>query len=267
MKLSGLRALMVVTCVVALFSMMAVADLEHIAANELIPEISAAAGLALASSWAEIKTEAQLEDLAVTGRTIGLRTAASEALSILYFAKTGEELIAILISDLDPMIRAAAITPAKMYLSAMTREDVEDFVLADYLKELATTEETTHEMRLAAARAHYFVIRRTLPLALDELKAAADGDTELAIAAGEVLGGFYLFHPVLGKTQAELVDLAIGAGSAGLRTAAAKALAVLLIQSDETAVSLQTTMLEIFGTGSVEHRNAYKFALAHRFGL
>lgn len=266
MKLSGLRALMVVTCVVALFSMMAVADLEHIAANELIPEISAAAGLALASSWAEIKTEAQLEDLAVTGRTIGLRTAASEALSILYFAKTGEELIAILISDLDPMIRAAAIAPAKMYLSAMTREDVEDFVLADYLKELATTGET-HEMRLAAARAHYFVIRRTLPFALDELKAAADGGTELAIAAGEVLGGFYLFHPVLGKTQAELVDLAIGAGSAGLRTAAATALAVLLIQSDETAVSLQTTMLEIFGTGSVEHRNAYKFALAHRFGL
>ena len=266
MKLSGLRALMVVTCVVALFSMMAVADLEHIAANELIPEISAAAGLALASSWAEITTEAQLEDLAVTGRTIGLRTAASEALSILYFAKTGEELIAILISDLDPMIRAAAIAPAKMYLSAMTREDVEDFVLADYLKELATTGET-HEMRLAAARAHYFVIRRTLPFALDELKAAADGGTELAIAAGEVLGGFYLFHPVLGKTQAELVDLAIGAGSAGLRTAAATALAVLLIQSDETAVSLQTTMLEIFGAGSVEHRNAYKFALAHRFGL
>lgn len=264
MKLSGLRALMVVICVVALFSMMAVADLETIAANELIPEISAAAGLALAGSWAEVKTEAQLECLAVTGRTIGLRTAASAALSILYFDKTGEDLMAILIGDADPMIRAAAIEPVQMHLVTMTGDD--EFVLSDYLRDLAVTGET-HEMRLAAARAYYIVIRSTLPLLLDELQADADGDDELSIAAGEVLGGFYLFHPRLRKTEAELVDLAIGAGSAGLRAAGATALAALLIRSDETIDSLQTTILAIAETGSAEHRNAYKAALAQRFGI
>jgi hypothetical protein len=75
MKLTGLRALVVVACVVALFSMAAVASLETIVSDELIPEISAAAGIALADSYADTMTEAALVVLAANGRTIGLRTA------------------------------------------------------------------------------------------------------------------------------------------------------------------------------------------------
>jgi len=122
MKLTGLRALVVVACVVALFSMVAVADLETIVSDELIPEISAAAGIALASSYADAMTEADLEALAVNGRTIGLRTAASEALTIQYRAKTEEEIMGILKGTADPLIRAAAIEPALIYLISVTSD-------------------------------------------------------------------------------------------------------------------------------------------------
>lgn len=261
--LSGPRALLVVACAVALFSVMAVANLERIATHEVIPEISAAAGLALGRAWAEAKTEAQLEDLVVTGRTIGLRVAASAALSILYFDKTGEELMAILAGDAHPMIRAAAIAPAQMHLVRLRGRTAA--VRRAELEGLARTG-ATPELRLAAARAFYIVILATIPARLDALRAEADGDTELAIAAGEVLGGFYLFHPALRKTKPEIVAQAIGAGSAGLRAAGAAALTALLIQSDETIASLQRTMVAIAFTGSVEYRNAYKAALAQRFG-
>lgn len=263
MKFSGSRALVVATCVMALFSLTAVANLQTIATNELIPEISTAAGLALAGSYAETKTEAQLEDLAVNGRTIGLRTAGSAALTILYFDKTGEELMAILVSDADAMIRAAAIDPVQMHLITLTGDD--EFVLKDYLKDLAETGETA-EMRLAAARAYFFVIRKTLPGNLDELQADANGDDEFAIAAGEMLGGYYLFHPALRQTEAELIDQARNAETAGLRVAAGRALVSLLIQSDATADTLNVKLLDIAATGSAEFRAAYMAALAHRFG-
>jgi len=237
------------------------ANLESIASNELVPEISAAAGMALADSYAATMTEAELEALAVDGRTIGLRTAASGALAILYRDKTEDEIMAILKGDADPMIRAAAIEPAQVYLVSVTSDD-EDFKLTDYLKDIAINGET-HEMRLAAAKAYYFMSRKSLKAADLEEQAVTNDSDELAYAAGETLSGFYLsFNP---KTQAELEDLAINGSSEGLRVAGEIALSSLLIKSDLTALDFETTLLSIAGTKSAEYRGAYKIALANRY--
>lgn len=265
MKLTGLRVLVVVMGVVAVFSFIGMtyttADLETIASNELIPEISAAAGSALAGSYADTMTEAKLEALAASGRTIGLRTAASEALVILYRTKTEEEIMAILEGTADPMVRAAAIEPALIYLISTT-SDAEDFSLTDYLKDIAINGET-HEMRLAAAKAYYFMMRASLKAVDLEAQAVTSDSAELAYAAGEVLAGFYLsFNP---KTQAELEDLALSGESEGMRVAGGIALATLLVNSDLTAQEIQTTLLSIFGTKTPEYRAAYKAALAVRY--
>jgi len=262
MKFTGLRALVVVACVVALFSMVVVANLETIVSDELIPEISAAAGIALAGSYADTMTEAGLVVLAANGRTIGLRTAASGALAIQYRAKTEEEIMAILKGTADPMIRAAAIEPALIYLISVTSE-AEDFSLTDYLKDIAINGET-HEMKLAAAKAYYFMMRGSLKVEDLEVQAVTNDSDELAYAAGEVLAGFYLsFNP---KTQAELEELAINGESAGMRVAGSIALAALLINSDLTVLDFETTLLSIAGTKTAEYRAAYKVALAVRYG-
>jgi len=262
MKLTGLRALVVVMSAVALLSVVGLgANLETIASNELVPEISAAAGMALANSYAATMTEADLEALAVDGRTIGLRTAASDALAIQYRGKTEDEIMAILKGTADPMIRAAAIEPAVVYLASVT-SDAEDFVLTDYLKDIAINGET-HEMRLAAAKAYYFMSRGSLKAADLEEQAVTNDSDELAYAAGETLSGFYLsFNP---KAQAELEDLAATGASEGLRVAGEVALSSLLIQSDLTALDFETTLLSIAGTKSAEYRGAYKIALANRY--
>jgi len=262
MKLTGLRALVVVACVVALFSMVVVANLETIVSDELIPEISAAAGIALVGSYADTMTEAELEALAANGRTIGLRTAASGALAIQYRAKTEEEIMAILKGTADPMVRAAAIEPALIYLISVTSE-AEDFSLTDYLKDIAINGET-HEMKLAAAKAYYFMKRGSLKAEDLEVQAVTNDSDELAYAAGEILSGFYLsFNP---KTQAELEELAINGESAGMRVAGSIAFATLLINSDLAALDIETTLLSIAGTKSAEYRDAYKVALAVRYG-
>jgi len=265
MNFSGLRVFTLVICAATLFSLVGmghtVAGLEAIATNEFVPEISAAAGIALASDYATSKTEAELETLAATGATIGLRTAASEALSIVYRDKTEEELTSILTGSADPMIRAAAIGPIQEYLITTTSEE-EDFVLSDYLKELATTGET-HEMRLAAAKAYYFVTRGDLDATSLAEQARENDSEELAYAAGAALAGFYLsFNP---KTQAELEELAINGESEGLRVASGIALGTFLINSDLTAQELQDKLLSIMGTKSVEYRDAYEVALAVRY--
>ena len=262
MKLTGLRALVVVMSAIALLSVVGLgANLASIASNELIPEISAAAGMALANSYAATMTEAELEALAVDGTTIGLRTAASAALAIQYRDKTEDEIMAILKGTADPMIRAAAIGPSLIYLVSVT-SDAEDFVLTDYLKDIAINGET-HEMKLAAAKAYYFTSRGSLKAADLEEQAVTNDSDELAYAAGEVLSGFYLsFNP---KTQAELEDLAATGASEGLRVAGEIALSSLLIQSDLTALDFETTLLSIAGTKSAEYRGAYKIALANRY--
>lgn len=262
MKITGLRALAFVVSAVALISLVGFAvDLEGIVSNELVPEINAAAGLALASSYASTMTEAELEALAVDGATIGLRTAASSGLAIQYLDKTEEELMAILKGDADPTIRAAAVEPALVYLISVT-SDAEDFSLTDYLKDIAINGET-HEMKLAAAKAYYFLKRGSLEAEDLEEQAVTNDSDELAYAAGELLSGFYLsFNP---KTQEELEELAMNGSSEGLRVAGGMALSALLIQSDLTASDFEKTLVSITGTKSAEYRDAYKVALAARY--
>jgi hypothetical protein len=262
MKITGLRALAFVMGAVALISLVGFGvDLEGIVSDELVPEISAAAGIALSSSYASTMTEAELEALAVDGGTIGLRTAASAALAIQYLDKTEEELMAILKGDKDPASRAAAVEPALIYLISVT-SDAEDFSLTDYLKDIAINGET-HEMKLAAAKAYYFAERGSLEASVLEEQAVTNDSDELAYAAGELLSGFYLsFNP---KTQAELEELAMNGSSEGLRVAGGMALSALLIQSDLTASDFEKTLLSITGTKSAEYRDAYKLALADRY--
>jgi len=262
MKFTGLRALAFVMSAVALISVIGVGvDLEGIVSNELVPEISAAAGIALGSSYASTMTEAELEALAVDGATIGLRTAASVALAIQYLDKTEDELMATLKGDKDPAVRAAAVEPVMVYLISVTSE-AEDFSLTDYLKDIAINGET-HEMKLAAAKAYYFAKRGSLEVGDLEEQAATNDSDELAYAAGELLSGFYLsFNP---KTQAELEDMALNGASEGLRVAGGMALSSLLIQSDHTASDFEKTLVSITGTKSAEYRDAYKLALADRY--
>lgn len=267
MKMTGLRALVVLISIVTVFSLVGAAayttaQLESIASNELVPEISAAAGVALASSYATTMTESQLEALAVDGSTIGLRVAAGDALSILYRSKTEDQLMAILTGNANPMIQDAAIAPALQYLITTTSSK-KDFSLPDYLKGLATTGKT-HAMRLAAAEAYYFVERASLTASDLEAQATKSDSAELEYAAGETLAGFYLsFDP---KTQAQLEDLAINGQTEGMRIAGGHALASLLIQSDLTAQELETTLVSLMGTKTAAYRNAYAQALAERFG-
>ena len=51
-----------------------------------------------------------------------------------------------------------------------------------------------------------------------------------------------------------------------MRVAGSIALATLLIDSDLTALDFETTLLSIAGTKSAEYRDAYKIALAVRYG-
>lgn len=257
MKRLCLRALVIVIGTTALLSLVGLgfttAELEGIVSSEAISEISAAAGLALADSYAETKTVEELEELAVGGRTIGIRTAASAALAIAYQEKTGEELLAILKGEADPVIRAAAIEPALEYLVGKT---------ADELKELAEFA-LTSEMKLAAAKAYYILTSKNSTQANMEEDAA--GDDALAVAAGEILGGFYLFFPPV-KTQAQLEEIALNGATEGLRIAGRNALIDWLVSSELTAEDLEVTLAAITGTLSVEYRDAYIYALASRYG-
>lgn len=258
MKSLGLRALVIFAGVVALFSLIGmgytVAQLEDIASNELIPQISAAAGMALASSYAQTKTIAELEDMAANGRTIGLRTAASDALAILYRNKSEDELMAIAGGDKPEMIRAAAVQPLITYLIAKK---------PDELKAMAADMSKTHEVRLAAAEAYYFVTRSKQKAATLEQEATKNDSKELEYAAGKALAGFYLsFNP---KTKEQLEDLALNGKSMGLRVAGSVALATKLIQSDLTAQDLMNAILAGYGSKSAEYLDAYKVALANRF--
>ncbi len=256
MGLLRLRALMVVACALAVVGLTGLAyseaELEAIASNELVPEISAAAGTALGSFYAKTKTVEYLEDLAVTGRTIGLRTAASVALSILFRTKTEAELMEIAGGTGPELVRAAAIEPLQVFLVPKKAAD---------LKALAADATKTHEVRLAAAKAYYFKTRATLNAAKLETQAVTNDSAELAYAAGGLLGGFYVsFNP---KTQAELEALAINGSSEGLRVAGSVALVTFLV--DLSVDELQTKLLSIFGITSAEYRAAYQAALAVQF--
>ena len=226
MKRNGLRALGLTTCVVVLVSLIGFAvDVNYIVANELIEEISKAAGLALVADYT-LKTVEELEELAETGRTPGIRLAADRALFIL----NGREM--------------------ELY-------EMED----DALIELAEAgDQDAADMWFFKNRASY-----KRPELVEEYLLTVEADT-LAIAAGKVLGGFYVPGSPLGaKTEDELVELVTNGESLGLRVAAATALTALWIV--DQPLTIDQTRKEILSVTLVhpELALAYQGYLAYLF--
>jgi len=284
MGVSRLRVLGALACMLALFALTVfgytVAELEGIAANELVPDISAAAGAALAVDYTG-KTEAALIDLAANGRTIGLRTAGSNALSSIYvkpvlaiFSKTlalidkpavqalDDKMTAIANGTGSEMVRASAIEALRqIYIGEV---DLKMKTVAD-LKTLASDATKTHELRLAAAKAYYFRSKGTVSvvsIAVLENTAAVYASEELAYAAGELLGSLYVgFFP---KTQPEYEALAQTGANLVLRVAGQVGLKPFLYGI--SATTLETKILDLLNIFP-EYRRAYQDALAYQYGL
>jgi hypothetical protein len=153
MKRTGILVLALVSCALVLFFVAgmgsSVAELEDIVGNEIInriaPNISAAAGMKLASEYAGSKTQEELETLVISGATAGIRTAARMALSIIYAQKTVIELTALATGDIDPAFREAASAPLQNFLIEMEADDLKTMAVSG----------ATHEIRLAAADLYY----------------------------------------------------------------------------------------------------------------
>jgi hypothetical protein len=229
MKRNGLRALGLATCVVALVSLIgfAAVNVQSIVANELIEEISKAAGIALVGDYT-LKTVEELEELAATGRTPGIRLAADRALFIL-----NERQMELLGMDDDALL-------------ALAEAGDQD-----------------------AADMWFFHNRSDFkrPELVEEYIATAEVET-LEIAAGKLLGGFYLPGSPLGaKTEDELVELAKNGESLGLRVAAATALTAIWIM--DQPLTIDQARKEILSVTLVypELALAYQGYLAYLFGL
>jgi hypothetical protein len=228
MKRNGFWALGLVMCTVVSISLIGFAqDLNYIVANELIPEISKAAGLALVADYT-LKTVEELEELEETARTAGIELAANRALFIL--------------------------NAREMELYAME---------SDALLELAKAGDQD------AANMWFFKNRASFkrPELVEEYLLTVEADT-LAIAAGTLLGGFYVPGSPLGaKTEAELVELAMNGESLGLRVAAATALTALWIV--DQPLTIDQTRAEILSIMLVnpELALAYQGYLAYLFSL
>jgi hypothetical protein len=205
-------------------------NVASIVQNELIEEISKAAGLALVGQYVidyEDKAE-ELEELAATGRTPGIQLAADRALFII----NGTEL---------------------------TLFEMDDDAL------LALAEEGDQD----AADMWFFHNRSsfTRPELVEEYIATAEVET-LEIAAGKLLGGFYVpGSPIGAKTEDELVELAKNGESLGLRVAAATALTAIWINSQP--LTIDETRTEILSVTLVypELALAYQGYLAYLFSL
>ena len=243
MKRNGLRALGLMTCAVVCFSMIgfAVVDLDYIVANELIPEISNAAGLALVSDYIADFTAEELEELAATGRTPGIQLAADRAL----FITSGREMELYAMEDdaLIALAEAGDQDAADMWwfhnrASFKRPELVEEYLLTGVLYQDE-----------------------------DDVDVVVEAET-LEIAAGKILGGFYVPGSPLGaKTEAELVELAMNGESLGLRVAAATALTAIWI--GDQPLTIDQTRTEILSVMLVypELALAYQGYLAYLFAL
>ena len=228
MKRNGLRALGLATCAVVMVSLIGFAvNVQSIVANELIEEISNAAGLALVGDYTLMAVE-ELEELAATGRTPGIRLAADRALFIL----TGRELELYGMED-DALI-------------ALAEGGDQDAANMWWFKNRASYKR---------------------PEGVEEYIADATVET-LEIAAGKHLGGFYVPGSPLGaKTEDELVELAMNGESLGLRVAAATALTAIWIDAmpltiDETRTEILSVTLVY-----PELALAYQGYLAYLFAL
>jgi hypothetical protein len=240
MKRNGLRALGLATCVAALFSLIGLAvDVNNIVENELIEEISNAAGLALVGDYT-LKTVEELEELA-TGRTSGIRLAADRAL----FIVTGREIELFEMED-----------DALLALAEAGDQDAADMWFFHNRADFKRPE------KLEA-----YLLTGVLYQDEDGADVVVEADT-LAIAAGKLLGGFYLPGSPLGAmTEGELVELAKNGESLGLRVAAATALTAFWIAGQP--LTIDQTLAEILSVTMVypELALAYQGYLAYLFSL
>jgi hypothetical protein len=166
-------------------------NLEWIAVHELVPEIREAASIALADRYVGLLTLDQLH-AASESNHLGIRRAAEIGLQ-----RFDDPLVSLFLESTAALEAMAESAP-------------------------------TADGRLNAARAYYIKIRETLTVEALE-RDAAEGTLELAIAAGEVLGGFYVAYGI--RTEAELLLQVVGAEAPGLRHAASVALAGLWIRA------------------------------------
>jgi hypothetical protein len=230
MKRNGLRALALVSCVVALFSLLSVAvDLQGIVDTELVEEINVAAGMNLVNTYiAEYETVAALAAELALANTPGAVYAFDRAIFKLQGGLI--PLIGLEEADLLALIAAGDQDGADAYV----------FNAKSGLKK---------------------------PEQLEAAIAAATDDV-LQIAYGKLLGGLYgPGTPVGQKTEAELLVLVTDGESLGLRVAAATALTTYWILGSElTYVDVQN---EILGAMLVypELALAYQGYLAYLYSL
>ncbi|UCF10136.1 MAG: hypothetical protein JSW65_00145 [Candidatus Bipolaricaulota bacterium] len=200
MRSSGLRALVLASFAVAVFAVLGLgytdADLLVIVQTEFIPEISVAAGANLVDYFYETYDEAELLELAEYGDTPGIKHAAIQAL----------KLYRIFINPIEDLV------------AGYTSEELQDMGETDLL----------------AARAYYWVLWYSGGASFEDLEAAAAGTDLFAIAAGELLGGYYAPGSFKTLTVDEAIDLAENGATPGLRLAGGIALAtyILIGESD-----------------------------------
>lgn len=202
-----------------------VEELETLASSEAILEISRAAGIALVDHFVATKSVDELRELARSTR-VGISCAARLALRAID----------------DPV---AALIGFR----------------AEELKRLALEAESSEE-RLDAARAYFLMARESLTRA--GLESEAGGASEWALAAGEVLGGYYAAYRILSID--ELRALAVESPAAGIRCAASVALAALWV-ADGLSLTDQEIEVEIvrLTLWRPDLASAYMGVLAHRF--
>ena len=210
MKRNGLRALGLATCVAVLVSLIGVAqvDVASIIQNELIEEISKAAGMALVGDYLLIEQE-ELQELAATGRTPGVQLAADRALFIL----TGREM------------------------------DLYEMEMADLLALAEGGDQDAADMWFFRNRSSY-----TRPENLEDYIATATVEALEISAGKMLGGFYVPGSPIGAKTADELVELAMNGESLGLRVAAATALTAIWIADqpltiDQTRREILSVML------------------------
>jgi len=230
MKRNGLRALALASCVVAMFSLLAVAvDLQGILDNELIEEINLAAGLALVDQYIADYTVEELEELVTYGRTPGERLAADRALF-----KINGGLIPLIALDQDALLADAA---------AGDQDAADAWMLLN--------------------KSGYVKVE-----VMEAAIMGGELDETVEYAMGYRLGGFYgPGSPVGEKTVAELEEIAKTSDYYGIRVAAAVALSTNWII--DQPLDIPQTQAAILGVTLVypELALAYQIYLTYLFGL
>jgi len=180
MKRYGLRVLTLAVMAFALIGVAGLAaDVEDIAYNEAIPEISAAAGLVLGAQWAEAKTVDEVNILAESARN-GAIVAVETALALLT-GQTEEELYALEDAEILALAEAGDVNAATVYFFKNRRALKQEEQLREFAADL------TGDVLLAAAAEHLAGIYLGFQnLTEAELLVLVESDDSLTAAAAAI---------------------------------------------------------------------------------